>query len=99
MGSHSLVNHIGNAHSRCYLAEVGDDASVETSEAFCPQDVFEETQGVGLISRQRQLLPQPRLALQLSSDQGERVGSQLSTTRTEGKTCNRPERQNINLRV
>ena len=92
VGSHSLVYHVGNAHSRCYLAEVRNDASVKTSEPLRPQDVLEETQGVGLILRQRQLLPQPRLALQLSSHQGQRVGGQLSAARTEGKTCNRRER-------
>ena len=92
VGSHSLVNHVGNAHSRRYLAEVGDDASVETSEPLRPEDVFEQPQGVGLIPRQGQLLPNTCLTLELGSDQGQGVGSQLSATRTGDKTSNRQGR-------
>ena len=69
MDSHSLVNHIVNTHSRGDLAEVGEDTTVETSEPFRSKDVSEQSQGMSLISGKRQLLPDPRLALELRSDQ------------------------------
>lgn len=41
---HILVDHIGDAHSRDNLHEVGGDAPVETPHALLGQDVAEQTQ-------------------------------------------------------
>ena len=78
-----LVHVIRNAHSGGHLAEVWDEAAVETPDPLRPQDVAEEAEGVGLLLGQQQLGAQPRLALQLGPHKSEGVGRQLATAGTE----------------
>lgn len=76
---HILVDHIGDAHSRDNLHEVGGDAPVETPHALLGQDVAEQTQhgelGAALDGG---------LGLHAGPDQGQGVAGYLATGAGDG---------------
>ena len=86
-GADSLVNIVGNAHSRGHLAEVWYEASVQAPPALCAEDVSEEAECVSLVCREGEFGAEARLALQLGPDQGQGVGRQLATAGTGHGTC------------
>ena len=82
-GDATEVSPVGDADRGADLAEVGEEAAVEAAQPLHPPGVAQQAEAVGLLVRQRQLGPEAGLALQLRPDQGERVGSELTATRTE----------------